>query len=317
MRHTRSQMLRIAAGGMTLAAAPDLVRAQTPAALRVAIIPNEPAATVYYAKEQGFFGRAGLDVEITQNPSTPAIASAVLSGTYDIAYATISTLAVAHAKGLPFVMLAPGVGNVPGRPSGVIMVPVNSTAKTGADFNGKTFGTAGLNTLAEYLPRAWVDKHGGDSTTIKFVELPFPQTPEAIAAGRIDAAYLTEPFITIAVKRNLAKILTSGDDAIGKTYASTAWYTTAAWAKAHPDLVTRFTAAIREAAGWANKNGEAVVPILAKYLKVDPALTAQAARPFYFDHLVAAQVQPWIDVTAKYAKFTPFPAAEMIYVATR
>jgi ABC-type nitrate/sulfonate/bicarbonate transport system substrate-binding protein len=33
----------------------------------------------------------------------------------------------------------------------------------------------------------------------------------------------------------------------------------------------------------------------------------------YADRLVASQVQPWIDVTAKYAKFSPCPSAELIY----
>jgi len=48
--------------------------------------------------ENGFFTKAGIDVQITQNPSSPALAAAVASGTYDIAYAPISTLAVAHSR---------------------------------------------------------------------------------------------------------------------------------------------------------------------------------------------------------------------------
>jgi ABC-type nitrate/sulfonate/bicarbonate transport system substrate-binding protein len=291
--------------------------AQTTGVIRVAMIPNEPATEVYFAKDMGFFQKAGLDVDIAQNPSTPAIASAVAQGTYDIAYATISTLAVAHVKGLPFVIIAPGVGNLPGKAAGAIMIPVNSTVKSGKDFNGKTFGTAGLNTLAEYLPRAWIDKHGGDSTTVHFIEIPFPETPDALASGRIDAAYLTEPFITIAEEKHAAKVLTTGDDAIAPRYTSTAWYTTRAWARAHPDLVARFAGAIHEAAVWANKNPDKVVPIVAKYLKADPALTAKASRPYWVEQLSAAQIQPWIDVTARYAKFAPFPAADMIYAPSR
>lgn len=283
--------------------------------LRVAMIPIEPASTVYYAKEMGFFARHGLDVDVTQNQSTPAIASAVVTGTYDIAYATISTLADAHAKGLPFVAIAPGVGDIPGHPAGFIMLPMDGTEKTGKDFNGKTFGTAGLNTLAEYLPRAWIDKHGGDSSTIKFIEMPFPVQAAAIAAGRVDAAYLTEPFITIAEKNHQAKKLTDGSDAIAPRYLSTAWYTTRAWASAHPDLVGKFRSAILETNAWANKNPDKVIPILAKYLKVSPEITAQAQRPYNMEELTARELQPWIDVTARYAKFKAFPASEMMYAS--
>jgi NitT/TauT family transport system substrate-binding protein len=190
--------------------------------------------------------------------------------------------------------------------------------KTGKDFNGKTLGTAGLNTIAEYLPRAWIDKTGGDSSTVKFIEMPFPVTPDAIGSGRVDGAYLAEPFVTIAEQKHLAKLLTAGDDAISSGgYLSTGWYTTLQWARAHPDLVVRFQRAMAEAAAWANANPTKVVPILAKDLHADPAIVAQATRPYFPDRIVAAQVQPFIDITAKYAKFAPFKADELIYVPAR
>jgi NitT/TauT family transport system substrate-binding protein len=289
--------------------------AQTVATIKVAMIPIEPAAPVYYAKENGFFAKAGLDVDIDQNPSTPAIASALLAGTYDIAYGTVPTLAQAHAKGLPFVLIAPGIEDSSVHFGGGIMVGVNSTMKTGKDFNGKTLGTAGLNTIAEYLPRAWIDKTGGDSTTVKFIEMPFPVTPEAIGSGRVDGAYLAEPFVTIAEQKHLAKLLTTGDDAISPIgYISTGWYTTLQWARAHPDLVVRFQRAMAEAASWANANPTLVVPILVKDFHADPTIVAAARRPYFPDRLVGALVQPFIDITAKYAKFAPFKADELIYV---
>ncbi len=297
---------------------PVPARAQTTATLRVAMIPIQPAAGVYYAKENGFFAKEGLDVEVTQSASTPALASAVLSGTYDISYATIPTLATAHSKGLPFVIIAPGVSDSAQHFGGALMVGMNSTLKTGKDFDGKTLGTAGLNTIAEYLPRAWIDKTGGDSSTVRFVEMPFPVTADAIASGRVDGAYLAEPFVTIAEQKHLAKILTTGGDSVTSgEYVATGWFTTIQWAKAHPDLVARFQRAIAEAATWANATPAKIVPILARDLKANPALVAQARRPYYPAHLIAAQVQPWIDITAKYEKFPAFKAEELIYTPAR
>jgi NitT/TauT family transport system substrate-binding protein len=292
--------------------------AQAPATLKVAMIPIEPAAPVYYAKENGFFAKAGLDVDIDQNPSTPALAAALLSGTYDIAYGTVPNLATAHSKGLPFVLIAPGIADSAQHFGGAIMVAVNSPIKTGKDFNGKTLGTAGLNTIAEYLPRAWIDKNGGDSTTVKFVEMPFPVTPDAIGSGRVDGAYLAEPFVTIAEQKHLAKILTTADDAVTPgEYIATGWYTTTQWARAHPDLVARFQRALGEAAAWANANPAKVVPILVKDLHGDPALLAQSRRPYFPERLVLSEVQPWIDLTAHYAKFPTFKAEDLIYSAAR
>jgi len=313
MQVTRRRALQSLAGVVAATSLPVRAQAQTPATIRLGIIPIEPTCSAYYAKENGFFDKAGLDVQITAGGSTPALAAAVVTGTYDIAYATVSTLATAHAHGLPFVIIAPA-GIIDGtRAVGAIMVPANSTIQSPAELNGKTFGTSGLNTLAEYLPRAWVDKHGGDSSTMKFIEIPFPQIADALAAGRIDAGYLVEPFLTIAKKRGLVRFLATGDDAIAPVYLASAWYTTSAWAKAHPDLVARFATAMAEAGRWANANPAKVVPIIANHLNADPAVLAAAPRTEFTDRLVGAQIQPWIDITARYAKFPSFPWADLVY----
>jgi ABC-type nitrate/sulfonate/bicarbonate transport system substrate-binding protein len=118
MRVTRQRALQSVAVAAT---APLWLRradAQTLPTIRAAVIPIEPAASIYYAAENGFFAKAGIDVQIAPNPSTPALAAAVASGTYDIAYAPISTLAVAHSRGVPFVAITPGIGFVPGEISG-------------------------------------------------------------------------------------------------------------------------------------------------------------------------------------------------------
>src|SRR6202044_4006456 len=105
-----------------------------------------------------------------QNPSSPALTSAVLAGTYDISYATVATLATAHSKGLPFVMIAPGISDSATHFGGAIMVPINSTLKTAPDLNGKSLGADRLNTIAEYLPRAWIDNNGCATSMVKFVQ---------------------------------------------------------------------------------------------------------------------------------------------------
>jgi ABC-type nitrate/sulfonate/bicarbonate transport system substrate-binding protein len=126
---------------------------------------------------------------------------------------------------------------------------------------------------------------------------------------------MVEPFLTVAAKKGEARILAGGDDAIGLKGTSTGWYSTSQWAKAHPDLVARFANAMTESARWANANQTKVVPILVKELKVDPAISTAAHRPYFVERLVADQIQPWIDVTAKYGKFATFPASELIYTA--
>ncbi len=153
--------------------------------------------------------------------------------------ATVTTLALAHIKGLPIVIVGPQAVVERGVVQGGIVVAANSTIKSGQDLAGKTFAVSGLGTIAEFVPRAWVDKNGGDSSTMKFSEVPFPAIGDAIAAGRADAGWLNEPFFTIATRKGQVKLLTTTDDVMPPVYLATAWFATAEWAKAHADFVAR------------------------------------------------------------------------------
>jgi ABC-type nitrate/sulfonate/bicarbonate transport system substrate-binding protein len=298
-----------AAATLPLLGAP--ARAQSDLTIRVAYIPFESSAQLFYAKELGLWTKAGLNVELQPNPFGAAIASAVASNAIDIGYATVMTLASAHAKHIPFTIVAPANAFDVTQPPNGMLVAANPNVKTGKDLNGKTIGSPGLNTLGEYGGRAWVDANGGDATTLRFVEIPFPEMAGALGTGRIDAAYVAEPFLGDAKKAGHA--VTIEFDAIAKAFLVAGWFTTSDWAKAHPDAVARFAASMRDASDWALKNPAKCPDILAKYLKVDAAAVALTPRAYFARTLSPANMQPGIDLTAKYAKFTPFPAQELIY----
>src|ERR1700761_1641618 len=130
----------------------------------------------------------------------------------------------------------------------------------------------------------------------------------ALEAGRIDAASLSEPFMTAA--RRSGRALEYGFDAISKQFLLTSWCATSDWAKAHADLVARFGAIIHETAIWANKNPGPSGDIFAKYTKDNPADIPTMVHPHYAELMTPALVQPLIDASAKYNGFTAFPARD-------
>ena len=112
-------------------------------------------------------------------------------------------------------------------------------------------------------------------------------------------------------------MLAYADDAIAKLNLRTVWFATPEWAAAHPDLVNRFAAAMRETAIWANdkRNQAKSAEILVKYADIDPSTVASMIRAAYGVALTTALVQPQIDITARYNNFASFPARELIYAA--
>lgn len=314
---TRARASALLAGGAALCSIASAAPAQAADTLRVGAVPIEGAGEVFYAKEMGLFAKAGLDVDIQMMQSAVALAGAVASNSVDIGWSTVDVLAAIHGRNVPVVIIAPAfeyVSPATTRITGLV-VPVNSPVRQAKDLAGKIIAVSGLHGLAETAARVWIDRNGGDSSTVKFVELAMAAMPAALEAGRIDAASIVEPFLSVAAKNG--RVLEYGLDGISKRFLISAWYATPQWARDHPDLVKRFVGVMHDTAVWANKNPSLSGEILVKYTKADPAVIATMARGRYGEQLTAASMQPFIDVTAKYNGLSSFPAQELIYEAPR
>jgi NitT/TauT family transport system substrate-binding protein len=306
--------LRISVAGLAFALTllPAVGNAQSAGPIKLATIPIDTGAEAFYAADQGFFKKNDLDIEIERISNGSAITAAVVSGSLDIGFSNVISLAIAFQHGVPITLIAPGSVYNTKAPTTVCSVATGSPIKTAKDLNGKIFATNGLKNIGEFAPRAWIDRNGGDSSTVKFVEMPFPDMAAALAAGRIDAAVLAEPTATVA--KSQLRFLSKCYDGPGNDYLLGAWFVTTAWATAHPDLVKKFQQAMRETAVWANANHPATAAILAREAKIDPAIALSMNRAPYAERLDPAQIQPVIDVTAKYGSLpAPFPATELIF----
>ena len=283
--------------------------------LTLSTIPFDAGSEAFYAKDQGFFAKQGLDVTVNPVGNGPAIAAAVASGAIDIGFSNALSIETAYKKGLPFVFIAPAAIYSSAAPTSVLMVPKDSPLKTARDLNGKTIAVNGLKNIAEYAPSYWIDKNGGDSSTVKFIELSPIETPAALEAHRIDAAHVAEPQITQA-KAN-SRVFAKCYDLLGEGFMIAGYFTTRPWADAHPDLVRRFQAAMRETATWANAsaNTDTSADIMAKYAKLDAALVRSSVRAKFGTTLSAAAIQPTIDLAARYKLLDTFPASELIYAS--
>jgi NitT/TauT family transport system substrate-binding protein len=317
---TRARASALLFGGAALSALRGPVRAQANEAIRVAAIPIVGAAQPAMAKDLGFFAKAGIDADIQPMLGSSAIASAVLSNSADIGFSAVDTLATAHQKGVSLVIIAPASEYLSTSPANdaVLVLAAGSQVRAAKDLTGKTLGVNSLSGIALLSTRAWIDQNGGDSSLVKFVEIPFATMPVALDTGRIDGVQVTEPFIA-AAKRSGRVLADHLNGAVAKHFLITAWFATPQWAAAHPDAVRRFAAAIRETAIWTDQRTNAAkrVELLAKYTKIDPAVVATMTPPHYGDQLSPALLQPLIDVNAKYNKSSAFAAQELLYAPSR
>jgi len=308
---SRARILAVLAAS---SAAPSFIPAAfaADAAVKIAAVPFDSTAQPYYADQMGMFKKVGLNVELESFTTNGAvIAASVAGGSMDIGVSNFVSLAAAHVKKLPFVVIAPAALYSSKAPANALVVSLSSTIKTAKDFNGKTIAVSGVRNIAEFAPRYWIDKNGGDSAQVKFLEIAPAEQPAALAQGRADAASVSEPFI--AAFKGVGRVLSYAYDAIAPTFMISGYFTTNEWARANLDTVRKFQEAMRESALWANAHQERSLEILAKAAKLEPSQLTTMARAVYTDKLDPAMIQPMIDVAATYLNFPRFPAEELIF----
>ena len=284
--------------------------AQTLQKVSIAVLASDSTSEAWVALDRGTFKQAGLDVSVDLMASGPVIAAAVSSGASDFGAANLVSLATAYAKGIPFVLVSPGGTTTSQAPTVGLVVAKTSSITTARDVNGKTIGVDSLKSLATTGTSAWVDKNGGDSRTLRFIEVPFPQMNAAIAAGRVDAAFLPEPILSNALGAD-SRLLAAPLDAISSPLLLGAWFTTSEYAKAHPEIIRKFAAVMTETAMWINANPGPSAAILQRYTKI--AFTEKTHRMVQGGKLDAQSLQPLIDAAARYGVLEKsFPAVQMV-----
>jgi NitT/TauT family transport system substrate-binding protein len=242
-----------------------------------------------------------------------AIAAAIASGALDVGMVDMTSLISAHARGIPFVVLAAALVNSVAAPTFGIVVRGDSPIRIARDFAGKTIAVNGLNNVAQIAAEAWIDNNGGDAKAVKFIELPLPAKAPAIKAGTVDGSLDTEPFLTYGIDQGFRAFLME-QRPLAPAYLLNVYACTRAWAERNASTAAAFVTAVRAASAWANRNHAASGPILAKYTKLPVALIARMHRGDFATANDPKLVQPVIDAAVKYGLIErPFPAAELFY----
>jgi NitT/TauT family transport system substrate-binding protein len=310
-----SRRSALVAGCAVLAAAafgrPGRTAAAQNAAIRVTGAPFDGGAEAFYAADMGFFKTAGLDAEVTALASGPATMAAVASGTLEFGASNITSLALAHERGLPLVVISgAGTYDASAPKTAALLVGKASSIRSARDLAGKTIAINALKGIGEVAARAWLEENHMPPATAGFIELPFSQMDAALAAGRIDGAIVEEPALSAALAQN-SRVLGYAYDAIAKRFNVGAFFATKDFVSAHPDVVRTFAEAIAATAVWANRHHPESARILEKYSRA--AIAPEMRRTVFAEHLRAAEVQPLIDASAKYGLLkAAFPAADMI-----
>jgi NitT/TauT family transport system substrate-binding protein len=269
--------------------------------LRVVTLPGDLGGQVWYAKDLGYFEAAGLDVTVEQLGSS-AIPPAVASGAIDIALYAVPAIALARTRGIPFTIIAAGNMYVDSAPTaGLLAVLKTSPVRTAKDLSGKTVAVFGLQNLPHLGARAWIDRNGGDSSTVKFVQMTLPDMAAALLAGQVDAAEMdaaSDP--NLGKPADSFRLLGTAFGAVAPVFMAGAWFTSESWLDAHRPAAKQFAAVMRRSAVWGNSHTRESAPIVEKYNHLPPGQLDNATRVTYGTELNARFIQPELDLGIRY-----------------
>jgi len=282
---------------LVLGASVPPTRAEDETPLRVALVPAAPALAVWVAQDKGIFKAQNLQVSITPVANVGLIA-AVLGKQFDIGIATTVDLIKAVAGGLNLAAVAGGHFETEQATTNALIAGAQSGVRSARDLAGKTVATPSIGAILQVAQLHWLKREGIDLKSVHFVEMPFPNMGDQLAAGRIDAAIAAEPFAS--------RMIAAGNTSLGNELLqvanpalATVWISDRTWAQANQPAVVNWTAALRQAAAFIVREPVQAREILANYTKLPATAIEHLALPHFETKVQASDIDVWIKVLAE------------------
>jgi NitT/TauT family transport system substrate-binding protein len=263
-----------------------------PTTLHVQETAGVPSAFVAFGMAKGFFAKQRLKIDLQPSQGGATTVPALVSGKIQVAGSNVVSLLIAASKGLPVEAIAPGTSahGSGQKDFGALMVAKGSAIRDVKQLAGRTVAVNTLNNIAEVVVKASLQKSGVDPKQVKLREIDFPEMAPALAKHDVDAAFVIEPFVTIARK--------AGDRIVDYSYVTTepnlqvgAYAVSRTFARANPGTVTRYRAAVGATATYLMAHQGEFRAFLAKQAKTPPKLARAMELPTFTTKLNTASMQ--------------------------
>ncbi|OZM70639.1 sulfonate ABC transporter substrate-binding protein [Amycolatopsis antarctica] len=239
--------------------------------VKVSIMPTIDLAPFHLAAKNGYFKEEGLDVEIVNAPSGQASVTKMIAGEVDISYSSYTPFFIAEAgkvaeKDGNIKIVADASSAAPG--STMVVAMPDSPVKKVTDLPGKKIAITGQNTICDTLIKSVMKTNGLDFNGIQWVDIPFPEMSKALANGEVDAAFMTEPFITQSAKT--VGSVPVVDTASGPTqdFPTAGYASLGKFANENPKAVGAFQRALQKATVESEDRSK-IEPLMVEFSKVD------------------------------------------------
>ena len=227
--------------------------------LNVAVVPAIDSAGFFVALHEGLFAREGLTVNYTPAISSDTVINQQVAGQYDITGGNyVSYVQHAALDHQPLQIIAEGSVMEPGTQA--IYTMPDSKIKSLDQLKGQVLGINAPGNINYLLAAAVLTQNGISLSHVKFPvqPIPFPAMAGELAAGKIDAAALPEPFATSAEEQYGAVELADLNQGATQNFPILGYVATKSWVQNHPRTLHAFLTALEAGQEVADTSRSAV-----------------------------------------------------------
>jgi NitT/TauT family transport system substrate-binding protein len=234
-------------------------------------------SVLWVARDRGLFQRHGLDVSLIYVAGVRSM-QALLAQEVEIASVSGTTAIQANLAGAESVIIG-GISN------SVLMSLVSTPDIAAVDgLRGKRVGVTRFGSLSDFMARAYLRRAGitPDREVAMIQTGGYPESVAAMQANGIQAAMLSPPYHTIAIKRLGFRELV--DLSREMKYQSNALVTLRGLAQSRAAAITAFMEAYVEAVRVFKQDREFTLGVLGRAMRTDDRDILQETYGFYRDY---------------------------------
>lgn len=211
----------------------------------VGVLPIIDDAPVFIALQHGLFRAQGLDVTPVTLGSGEASTRELLSGKLQFAFSNYVTTILAASNGAKLRIVADGAQTLPD--TNVLLIAKNSPIRSVQDLRGKTIAVNSLGNIGTLMVDATLQTYGVPVNSVKFKIVGFPQMAQALQDRSVDAAWMSEPFVSEAGEQTGAEELADTASGAMTDFPIAGYATLLGYAQRHPATVAAFQRALAQA----------------------------------------------------------------------
>ena len=280
--------------------------------LTIAAVPVADDVGLYIAQQQGLFAAQGLHVKIVPIISSETAISTQVRGGYDITVGNYVSYIQAQARHQASLRIA-AEGSLMQQNDQALYTLPGSPIKNIRDLRGKRIGVNVVGNIGTLLISSVLVDHGISPASVRFVPVNFPQMAQELQDHAIDAAWLPEPFASLAEARYGDQELVDLDQGATQSFPVGCYIVTRTWAEKYPQTLAAFLRALGQAQEIADTSRPAVEHALEAYTGIPPLIAAVMAIDTYPLALDPVRIQRVADAMLRFRLIRqPFRVGSML-----